>query len=1271
MKKLILLIAFFNAWLVLAQPFSNVAVLNGTNDFIEAPNSFGSNFNNAISIEAWINPCDVSGYKVIGSKWYCSGDDNAFFFSIFNGKLRWTWDTDLCSNGSNTYQSNSAIIQTNQWQHVAVAHDSNGVSLYLNGVIVAANLTAGSAYSTIQTSAQKFRIGAYRIGSTSYVGFYKGLIDEVRIWKTKRTGTEISANYLTSLTGSQTDLEGYYKMNITNSGSGVTVPNSATATGTAVDGTTVGSAISPAFNNQNFAVISSVLGADTLVCGSTISLLLDATTPGATYLWNNGSTTATKTVTLAGQYSVKIKIGCNEYFDTIQVTFQPVPAVNLGNDSTLCSGQSILLDASSTGASYLWADGSTTALKTVNTAGTYSVTVSKNGCSSTDGIVIDYVSLASLNLGSDTSICNGNSIILDATDTLSSYLWSDGTTGPTLTVNQTGTYSVEVNHFCGIVKDTVNIVVIPLPSVYLGNDTTLCTGQSVLLDASLSGATYLWHDGTTGPTYTIDAYGLYSVAVSKNGCSKTDQLVASYLSLPMVDLGPDIITCQGNAITLDATNTSVSYLWSTGATTATLPVNSTGTYYVDVSHYCGIVQDTINVTVHPLPIVDLGNDTTLCTGQTQTLDATLPGATYLWQDGSTNGQFLASLAGAYTVTVTKNGCSTTDDIIVSYISPASVDLGADQNLCQGNAITLDATNTAVSYLWSTGATTATLPVNTTGTYWVDVSHYCGIVQDTINVTVHPLPIVDLGNDTTLCTGQTHTLDATLTGATYLWQDGSTNGQFSASVAGTYTVTVTKNGCSTTDDIIVSYISPASVDLGADQNLCQGNAITLDATNTAVSYLWSTGATTATLPVNTTGTYWVDVSHYCGIVQDTINVTVHPLPIVDLGNDTTLCTGQTHTLDATLTGATYLWQDGSTNGQFSASLAGTYTVTVTKNGCSTTDAIDVIYSSIQVDLGPDLSLCEGENSVLNVQQVNATYLWQDGSTNSNYIISESGTYFVTLAESACTVSDTLIVDYESLDKNISYSIISECGYANIELSALPVSSNGSTFNDLHWKVGNNDEFIGNNGSVYITESGSYNIEVSTTMGNCVIDTSFSVQANIYEIPQVDFTVSNVQPDIDEIIYFTNRTIGATTYTWKFGNGDESNDEDPNYSYNTGSRFNVVLEAANNHCTANASTIIEVKEPLIFYIPNAFTPNGTQLNEVFKPVFTSGFDPYNYQLRIFNRWGEILFISHDPNIGWDGMYAGNDLRSGVFVWEVSFGQIDRSGRIVENGTVTLLK
>ncbi|MFK8038937.1 MAG: LamG domain-containing protein [Crocinitomicaceae bacterium] len=407
MKRIIFVIVLLNVFLLNAQPFGNVAVFNGTNDIIEAPDAFGTDFTDEVTIEAWINPCEVNGYRIIGSKFLCAGDNNAFFFSIFNGKLRWSWDDDACANGSNTYQSNNAIIQVNQWQHVAVSHDSLGVTLFLNGVPVLASLTGASAYGPIQVSNQPFRIGAYQAGPSTFVGYFKGLVDEVRLWDTKRSSADILANYNTSLTGTQTDLVGYYKMNITNSGAGTSVPNSATATGTVVNATAIGTAATPIFETQNYAAISSVLGNDTTVCSGTSSLTLDATlsNTGVTYLWDNGLTTATRSVTLAGTYSLIMTLGCSEYYDTIQVSFASLPNVNLGNDTIICTGQSLLLDATVAGATYIWQDGSTNTTLVVNQTGTYSVDVMLNGCSSNDQINVTIVAPANVNLGPDKSIC--------------------------------------------------------------------------------------------------------------------------------------------------------------------------------------------------------------------------------------------------------------------------------------------------------------------------------------------------------------------------------------------------------------------------------------------------------------------------------------------------------------------------------------------------------------------------------------------------------------------------------------------------------------------------------------------------------------------------------------------------------------------------------------------------------------------------------------------------------------------------------------------------
>ena len=134
---------------------------------------------------------------------------------------------------------------------------------------------------------------------------------------------------------------------------------------------------------------------------------------------------------------------------------------------------------------------------------------------------------------------------------------------------------------------------------------------------------------------------------------------------------------------------------------------------------------------------------------------------------------------------------------------------------------------------------------------------------------------------------------------------------------------------------------------------------------------------------------------------------------------------------------------------------------------------------------------------------------------------------------------------------------------------------------------------------------------------------------------------------------NGNINATEYQWDFGDGTPGSIAmEPTHSYgdNPGS-FTIQLVASNQGlCFDTAYAIIELIESLIFYVPNAFTPDGDNYNEYFKPVFYSGFDPYDFTMLIFNRWGEIVWESHNYDVGWNGTYNGNVVSDGVYTWKI---------------------
>ena len=429
---------------------------------------------------------------------------------------------------------------------------------------------------------------------------------------------------------------------------------------------------------------------------------------GATYLWSTGATTQTIIVNSAGTYSVQVTQGGCTGNDAINIAVNPLPVVNLGPDATICAGSSITLDAGNVGATYLWSTGATTQTIVVNSAGTYSVQVTQGGCTGNDAINVAVTPLPVVNLGPDATICAGSSITLDAGNVGATYLWSTGATTQTIVVNSAGTYSVQVTQGGCTGNDAINIAVGAALVVDLGPDATICAGSSVTLDAGNVGATYLWSTGATTQTIVVNSAGTYSVQVTQGGCTGNDAINVAVTPLPVVNLGPDATICAGSSITLDAGNVGATYLWSTGATTQTIVVNSAGTYSVQVTQGGCTGNDAINVAVTPLPVVNLGPDATICAGSSITLDAGNVGATYLWSTGATTQTIVVNSAGTYSVQVTQGGCTGNDAINIAVGAALVVDLGPDATICAGSSVTLDAGNVGATYLWSTGATTQTI-----------------------------------------------------------------------------------------------------------------------------------------------------------------------------------------------------------------------------------------------------------------------------------------------------------------------------------------------------------------------------------------------------------------------------------------------------------------------------------------------------------------------------------------------------------------------------------
>jgi gliding motility-associated-like protein len=160
-----------------------------------------------------------------------------------------------------------------------------------------------------------------------------------------------------------------------------------------------------------------------------------------------------------------------------------------------------------------------------------------------------------------------------------------------------------------------------------------------------------------------------------------------------------------------------------------------------------------------------------------------------------------------------------------------------------------------------------------------------------------------------------------------------------------------------------------------------------------------------------------------------------------------------------------------------------------------------------------------------------------------------------------------------------------------------------------------------------------------------------------------------------VSFENNSVGAVTYSWDFGDGLTSTETDPFHLFgNTYNGYLITLTATSiSGCLDTYDLAIEYQEEEIFYIPNSFTPDGDNFNQIFQPIFTTGFDPFNFEMYIFNRWGELIFESHDPNTGWDGSYSNlaRPVQSGVYSYKIIYKDPTVDKRKIVAGHVTLIR
>lgn len=722
------------------------------------------------------------------------------------------------------------------------------------------------------------------------------------------------------------------------------------------------------------------------------------------YMWSNGSTSASINVTTAGTYSVMVTDvnGCTGSSNTVTISTDPVPTVSItpSGPLTFCDGGNVTLTATG-GNSYLWSNGSTNASIAVGQSGNYSVQVTSGSCTVSSNVVVVTVlpaPNATVTANGALTFCQGDSVVLSAAPA-TAYLWSNGQQTASITVTQSGSYSVTVtdNNGCSASSSPVNVTVntIPTATITPGGSLEICSGNSITLTAS-GGNNYLWSDGSTGATLFVNQSGTFTVTAISNGCQAVSSpvtVVVNPLPQPTISANGPLTFCNGESVVLSATAADT-YNWSNGASSQSVTITQSGTYSVTVTDVngCSGTSSPATILVHAAPNANFSaSGTGFCSGiSSLQLTATDSGlTTYDWyKDGSAfslNGTstVIITEAGIYELEVTDaNGCSAISALTIQQLTdPVAVITASAPTFCAGSSAVITANfEDDAFYEWLLDGNSIGAPqlentiINATsgGNYSVVVTSPEGCVasSNSITLTENSLPAVTVSSSSTsFCAGGNVTLTATAQNVTYQWNlngsmiAGANATTYPANQSGTYTVTVNDGACSATSApvVITENTVPASPSSIAGSNvLCSGysDVYSINPVNGATGYTWTItpagaasifqGQGTTAIQVNATNqnfTVAVIAQNACGTSGATsLAVSINTgFPcdgeLLFAANETAICVGSqvtftNYTNNAFYPGLTPQWNFGAGASPATASGNGPHNVTYSSAGLKT-------------------------------------------------------------------------------------------------------------------------------------------------------------------------------------------------------------------------------------------------------------------------------------------------------------------------------------------------
>ncbi len=956
--------------------------------------------------------------------------------------------------------------------------------------------------------------------------------------------------------------------------------------------------------------------------------------PGGTPSSSGSANPGAVSYNAAGSYTVSIEVEniCGTDIASQSFLIENAPIVNvIPANPDVCQGSSVQLTAS--GAStYSWSGqpGLTTyngASPTASPAATTTYTVtgtSLAGCVGTAQVTVDVLPLPVLTPGGPYEICAGECVNIGVsasggTAPYTAYSWTPATglsttsaanTTACLSASQTYTATVtDVNGCQG--QTTVPVVVNQLPVVNAGPNLTLCD-QPVpeqLTGFTPVGGTWTGQNVSTAGVFTPSGTGSFDLTytyIDGNGCENSDMVTVEVIQPVVVDAGSDESFCAGiGAQQLTAVTPGGTWSGTNVTPAGAFTPQTPGVYALTYSVGGGscLTQDAISVEVYPVPVPNAGQDEVICEGdQVQLAGAinggSLPYAQVSWlaapgltDTGVLDPTVMPPADQTYTLTVTDaNGCQAQDQVFVDVLPAPVVNAGNDLTLCDQPIPEVLVGFSPAGGTWSGANVTPAGTFTPSGegvftlTYSFTNAGGCS-AEDSIDITVTNPQTASAGDDFAVCL---NTAAVNLApGGTWSGTNVTPTGVFTPANAGVFDLvfTIGTGTCETSDDVQVTVYELPTVDAGADASTCDGGSVDLLAVAASVNgavvdYTWTSSAgvqgTTADLTVvpAVLTTYTVTVTDAVGCTaSDAVNVDVVPLPVVDGGNDLTLCDQPIEEVLAGFSPASGPAGTGSWSGtgitdpagSFLSPGTGVYTLTYTftdNGGCTDTDDITVtVVAPVVADAGVDQSIClnNGAYALQGFSPVNGVVWSGTGIVDANGVfdplVSGEGSFDLTLefGSGTCFTTDEVTLTVLPLPVLAVAADPVFCGNVGVsDLGAFsPLGGQWEGTGIVDAAQGSFDPSLG---------AGDYPVFYWYTdpVTGCA-DTS-NVVVSVSPVPNADFTVAaqgctNAPADIQ------NTSTGATTYVWDFGDGGASILQNPDYTYPDEGIFDITLTATN--------------------------------------------------------------------------------------------------------------